>query len=205
MHPEVLDKESQEIFSELEVFSNFYLAGGTALALQIGHRQSVDFDFFSNEPISKDLFARLKAIFSGATITILVNNIDELTVLVDNIKITFLKYPFATILDLVTYKGIKMLCVKEIAVTKAYTIGRRGSLKDYIDLYFIMLDEHSSLNEIIELAEKKYDSEFNTRLFMEQLLYIEDIEEDPIIFIKQQVEKSEMENFFASQIKTIVL
>lgn len=51
--------------------------------------------------------------------------------------------------------GIKLLSAKEVAVTKAYTIGRRGSFKDYIDLYFILKKKISSPEEIIKMAEKK--------------------------------------------------
>ena len=55
----------------------------------------------------------------------------------------------------------------EIAATKVYTIGRRGAYKDYIDLYFILSDQHVTFTDIIDVAEKKFGFEFNSRLFLE--------------------------------------
>ena len=200
MHPEALSDKGKEILSKLKNFSDFYLAGGTALALQIGHRKSVDFDFFSEKEISKNLLNEVKKIFSQNSLSPSVNNPDELTVFIDGTKITFLKYPFPMVSKQIIYEGIKLLSVKEIAATKAYTIGRRGSYKDYIDLYFVILEKHSDLNGIIELAEKKYGGEFNSRLFLEQLVYLEDIKDTEIVFLKSSVEKKEAEDFFQKKI-----
>lgn len=205
MHPEALSDKDKEISSKLKNFSTFYLAGGTALALQIGHRKSVDFDLFSEKKISEDLLRKVKKVFPQNSLTLSVNNLDELTIFIDDVKITFLKYPFPVILKLVDYEGIKMLNIKEIAATKAYTIGRRGSYKDYIDLFFIISERYSNLDEIIELAEKKYGGEFNSRLFLEQILYLEDVKDTEIIFLKQAVGKKEVGSFFQKKIGEIKL
>lgn len=205
MHPEALSDKDKEISSKLKNFSTFYLAGGTALALQIGHRKSVDFDLFSEKKISEDLLRKVKKVFPQNSLTLSVNNLDELTIFIDDVKITFLKYPFPVILKLVDYEGIKMLNIKEIAATKAYTIGRRGSYKDYIDLFFIISEGYSNLDEIIELAEKKYGGEFNSRLFLEQILYLEDVKDTEIIFLKQAVGKKEVGSFFQKKIGEIKL
>lgn len=164
MHLEALTTENKEVFDKLKGFQEYYLAGGTALALQIGHRKSVDFDLFSDKEI-----------------------------------------PFPLILDLLDYEGFKLLSVKEIAVSKAYTIGRRGSYKDYIDLYFVISEGHSSLREIIEIAEKKYGHEFNSRLFLEQLIYLEDVEDTEIIFLKNEVNRDYLKEFFETKIKELKL
>ncbi|MBL7154973.1 MAG: nucleotidyl transferase AbiEii/AbiGii toxin family protein [Candidatus Portnoybacteria bacterium] len=205
MHPEALAKKNKEIFPQLNKFNDFYLAGGTALALQIGHRVSIDFDFFSENEISKNLLSKVKRVFSGTKVKVSVNNPDELTVFIDEAKITFLKYPFLVIFDLIDYQGIKLLSPKEIAAAKAYTIGRRGSYKDYIDLYFIISEKHSDLNEIIEIAEKKYQDEFNSRLFLEQLVYLEDIKANGIDFLRDKIDKKILKEFFEKEIKKIEL
>lgn len=205
MHPEALSEKNQETFIRLKSFPEFYLAGGTALALQIGHRKSIDFDLFSSGEISKDLFTQVKRSFADKIVDLSVNNQDELTVFIDNTKITFLKYPFTILLDLIDHEGVKLLNVKEIAATKAYAIGRRGSFKDYVDLYFVILEGHSSLSEIVEMAEKKYSNEFKARLFLEQLIYLEDIEEEDIIFLKKKVGKDEIKNLLETEVKKIKL
>jgi len=207
MHLEAFTKQSKVIFPRLAEFSDeFYLAGGTALALQIGHRVSVDFDFFSERQIEKPLGSKIKRIFSDFSLSTLVNNPDELTVVVGETKITFLHYPFQLLLDLISYEGARMLTVKEIAVTKAYTIGRRGSYKDYIDLYFVFLENYATLAEVIALAEKKYGNEFNGRLFLEQLVYLADVEDTAIELLRGgPLDPSALESFFVSEIKKFTL
>ncbi len=201
MHPEALPDKNRTIFAELARFKDFYLAGGTALALQIGHRISVDFDLFSEKKIDAALLDKVKGIFLKESFVISVNDPHELTVFLDGIKVTFLYYPFPVLLDFVAYEGANLLSIKEIAATKAYTLGRRGSFKDYIDLYFVFNERHSSLAEVIELAEKKYAGEFNSRLFLEQLIYFDDIEDIEIIFLKQPVSRQKMTAFLKDTIK----
>lgn len=207
MHPEALTEQSKAIFPLLAQFSGeFYLAGGTALALQIGHRVSVDFDLFSERPIEKALGSKVKRVFSDFSVSTLVNNPDELTVVVGETKITFLHYPFPLLLDMILHQGVRMLFVKEIAATKAYTIGRRGSYKDYIDLYSVFSEHYVTLAEVIELAEKKYGSEFNGRLFLEQLVYLTDIEDTAIELLRgKPLDPPALESFFADEIKKLTL
>lgn len=205
MHEEVLTETGKKLFSKLKQFTPFYLAGGTALALQLGHRISVDFDLFSNDEIPKTLLPKVKNIFSDTTIITSINNPDELTIFVDSVKITFIRYPFPVVLPLCAHDGLPLLQTKEIAATKAYTLGRRGEYKDYIDLYFLLANHHISLKEIIMLAEKKYANEFNGRLFLEQLVYLEDIEETDIQFLKEKISKTKLSDFFEKTVQDISL
>ncbi len=201
MHQEVLEQKNLKVLALLKNFPGFYLAGGTALALQLGHRRSIDFDLFSNKKIPADLLKKAEQVFTGWQVKILVNNSDELTVMAGGIKVTFLFYPFPVLLQLKEFQGIKLLSAKEIAVTKAYTIGRRGSFKDYVDLYFILKKKTANLEEIIKMAEKKFEGNFNARLFLEQLVYLDDVEDVDIVFIKEPVTKTNIASFFTKIIK----
>lgn len=203
MHPEVLDEKRKKIFSRLHHFGNCYLAGGTALALQIGHRTSLDFDLFLHKAIPKTLFSKVKKVFPGAAIEPLVNNRDELTVLVRGIKLTFFHYLFPAVRAFKHYQGVSLTSVKEIAADKAHTIGRRGKYRDYVDLYFILFEKHASLDELMKLADKKFGAEFNSRLFLEQLIYLQDVEEDPIFLLRGAVSKSSIRTFFEEKIKEV--
>jgi len=205
MHPEALNNECKEIFAKLNNFDDFYLAGGTALSLQIGHRISIDFDFFSEKEIPEKLLDEVEKTFFDKKVVVSVNNPDELTVFADEVKISFIKYPFPVLFDFVEYEGVKLLNVKEIAATKAYTIGRRGTYKDYADLYFIISKDFLSLDKIIEISDKKYGSEFNSRLFLEQLIYLEDVDDSEILFLKEKMDKKYLKNFFENEIKKIKL
>jgi len=91
MQIEVLKSKQQKIFSYLLKFPEFYLVGGTALALQIGHRMSIDFDLFSKNNITPALLAKIKRVFKDYKIEISLRNREQLTVKIDGVKIDFVK------------------------------------------------------------------------------------------------------------------
>jgi hypothetical protein len=203
MHTEALTEQGLQLFPALAAFDDFYLAGGTALALQIGHRLSVDFDLFCDGPIDRTLLSKVKKTFAGFPVEPVINNPDELTAFIDQVKTTFLSYPFPVVDPLVSLDGLRMLSVKEIGATKAYTIGRRGTYKDYVDLYFIVVEHHASLEEIIGMAEQKFRHEFNSRLFTEQLLFMDDVLDYQIDFLKLPVRPVAITAFFRDRIREL--
>ena len=205
MHPEALTEQGEKLFPEFKEFDGFYLAGGTGLALQVGHRISEDFDFFTENYLSDNLLGSVEEVFKHQEVSPAVNNSEELTVFIDETKITFLRYPFELINRLKVYRGVSIMKVGEIAATKAYTVGRRGSFKDYVDLYFCMRKGHTSLIEIIDLAREKYGEKFNARLFLEQLLYLEDIQSTSLRFLGKAVDKNKIKTFFEKEISKIDL
>lgn len=197
MHREVLTKKGAELFGFLSRFDDFYLAGGTGLALQLGHRISVDFDLFIDGAIERSLLPKVQAVFGPSrSVSPLVNSTEELTVLVDGVKMTFLSYPFPTFDPFVSLDGVFALTVREIAATKAYTIGRRGSFKDYVDLYFVLSGRHATLGEVIDLAERKCGDAFNSRLFMEQIVFVDDLEDTEVEFLAHPVDRDDIKTFF---------
>lgn len=199
MYLEALDEKRKKVFDTLigsSSVENFELGGGTALALQIGHRISFDFDFFTTSFLNKNLLKDLEKELSGNSFKILGNSIEELTFLIDGVKVTFLHYPFPRLLPCVNLNGVKAFAPLEIASTKAYTIGRRIEYKDYIDLYFLLKQKGISLRKILDLSEKKYGGSFNSRLFLSQLLLESDVKETTINFLNESVTKKEVFRFF---------
>lgn len=202
IHLEILDKERRELLIKLSVkFPEFVLGGGTALALQIAHRQSFDLDFFSPEEISKKLLEKIKRIIP---ITKVVRDTaDELTLYSHNIKITFLSYPFPIFFQKVEVRdGIKYFSVEAIAIQKAYTIGRRGVWRDYFDLYSIF-KTGGLISEIIAGATRSYGEVFNPKIFLEQLVYFDDLDDLTIIPIENQTTASpeEIKEFLKTKVK----
>lgn len=195
MHPEVLSEQTKAVWDKCGFLKGFYLAGGTALALQLGHRISVDLDFFSDNPIRRTLLSEIEGIFGP--VHILVKNKDELTVIANEVKMTFLHYPFLLLHPTVFSNIVPLASVKDIVSMKAYTLGRRQSIKDYIDLYFIFLKNLISLSDAMEEARKKYGDIFNDRLFLEQLLYSDDLEDEEINWIQEKVGKETIRDFFS--------
>ncbi len=200
MHQEALNDNTKAIWEKCGFLSDGYLAGGTALAFQIGHRQSIDLDFFFAAPIQKTLLDVIEQKFGGVIVPS-VKTADELTVLISGVKTTFLHYPFP-LLDTTVPSGVVPLAsIRDIASMKAYALGRRQSLKDYVDLYVILLKKLTPLGVIIEDAKQKYGEAFNDRLFLEQLLYTDDLEEEPILWLTGSVSKEGMREFFENLVR----
>jgi len=205
MHLEAINSEGQKIFKKLKNFPQFYLAGGTALALQIGHRISEDFDLFSEGDIPSNLIQKIEKVFKDEKIKVVISHPEQLSLIIGKSKVEFIKYPFPLILDVVEYEKVKIAQVCEIGAMKAYNLERRASYKDYVDLFFIISEGHCSLLKIIKICKKKFKEKFDQRLFLEELVYLEDVKEEPIDFLKKKVSKKEIEKFFQKEIKKIKL
>ncbi|HEY4509924.1 MAG TPA: nucleotidyl transferase AbiEii/AbiGii toxin family protein [Candidatus Paceibacterota bacterium] len=203
MHPEAITSKQKEILKKLPIPPDFYLVGGTALALQIGHRISVDFDFFTSKQIPSNILDLLQKIFGVNEVEVVLNVSYQLTTRISGVEVTYFRYPFPPLFPFIPYDKMKLLSIAEIAASKAHTIGRRATRKDYVDLYFIFKEKHANLQEIIGIAQKKYKEEFDPRLFLEQLLYLEDVPVTPITFLKEEPDHDEILLFFETIIKKV--
>jgi len=206
MHLETLTLEGRKILSKIDALPDFYLAGGTGLALQLGHRISVDFGFMSSKVIPSKLLNTAEKLAGALKLSsrIVVNNRGELTLFIGETKLTFLHYPFPVLSPLVSFEKIRIASILEIAAMKAYTLGRRGVFKDYVDIYFI-LKNGEPLKSIGDLASQKYGDSFDMRLFLEQLVYLRDIEDTYIQFLKGKVDKKKLQKFFEEKIRQFSL
>lgn len=207
LHLELLDKTRREVLEKLiPIISGFILGGGTALALQLAHRKSFDFDFFSSFKIPKTLLEKLSKKFIIENVVI--DTSDELTFFTnDNIKITFLYYPFkALFTHLESKHELRLFSVKDIALQKAYTIGRRGEYRDYFDLYTILKQRRISLKEIINGAKQIYSGAFDEKLFLEQLVYFTDLRSFDITPASQNSlpTPGEVKQYFERLVKTYI-
>lgn len=203
LHLELLDKKRQELLQKLIPFTEgFILGGGTALALQLAHRKSFDFDFFSPTQISNKLLEKLSQVTPIENVV--VDTLDELTFFTNGIKATFLYYPFKSIFKHIeTAEGLRVFSVKEIALQKAYTIGRRGEYRDYFDLFTILKHEYIGLKEIISGAKEVYNGAFDEKLFLEQLVYFGDLRSFEVIPVSQAPlpKPDEIKEYFGTLVK----
>jgi len=174
MHEKVLSKKQVKLLPLLESFSDkFGLVGGTAIALHLGHRRSVDYDLFTlDELVSEDVrnIVRQKHTIQETLVDLPI----ELSIVVDEVKITFLKYPFKIKFSERFKDIIKTPDITTLAAMKAFSLGRRAKWKDYVDLYFIF--KEIQFKKVVEKAEDLFSGEFNQKLFREQLSYFEDID-----------------------------
>lgn len=175
MFPDILHEHQQELLPALKGFSKkFYLVGGTAIALQIGHRRSIDFDLFTDKPIDK---FKIKPHFQAPHVIqkILWEDHDQIHLMVNQVKITFFRYPFAIPATVSFQQVIKMPDLLNLAAMKALALGGRAKWKDYVDLYFL-LKNYFSLREISANAKQLFEGAFNPKLFREQLSYYKDVD-----------------------------
>jgi len=203
MHQEVLKPKQREIFEKLHHFSDFYLVGGTALALQIGHRVSDDFDFFRNKELDKSFISKVYRIFQDHNINISFRHSEQINLEIDSIKFNFVRYKYPLIFKLNQFKRVNLASPKEIALMKASTLGMRITLKDYVDFYYILKDKIISLEGIIKGCEKKYKDEFNGRLFIEQLISVDETDKVKIEFLKNKVSRKQMQELFEQEVRKI--
>ena len=160
----------------------YYLAGGTALALQTGIRNSYDFDFFVQDNFDENLLVdELNKLGN-----LQVNTCREGTVhaILDNVKLTFLYFPNKLLepkIELQEIKGLYIASIKDIAIMKLIAISQRGTKKDFFDLYYICNNFDISIKEILELLDKKYEkNKINYIHIIQSLSYFEDAEDEEL-------------------------
>lgn len=174
MLTKVLTKNQQELLPLISQFSpQFYLVGGTALSLQIGHRRSIDFDFFSDKDFKNDLIIKKIRRYYPISETF-INSKNELTIKTHEVKMTWYNFPFVVPHKVDWEKIITMPDIKTIAAMKVYALGQRAKWKDYVDLYFIF--QEYSLAEVVNRAKKLFPNQINERLLREQLDYFADVD-----------------------------
>lgn len=174
----ILNQSQKDLLPLIQQFqSDYYLVGGTAIALLLGHRESIDFDLFTyknkNQLKTK---ANLQSKISDNIISIFEGK-DQAHFILNGVKLTFFNFPHAIPVNKV-FEGIRMPNLLTLAAMKAFALGGRAKWKDYVDLYFI-LNQGVSLDEIIIHADLLFNSSnatlFNYRNFMEQLMYYNDV------------------------------
>lgn len=186
LHKEILTPEQIGLLPVIKHFSkNFGLVGGTAVALQIGHRESVDFDLFPKKPGAKFDISVLKRSFSRKALMTKIFKAQEgeLTFMTrTGVKVTFFDFEYAVPYTVPFDKWITMPDLLTLAAMKAFAIGYRAKWKDYVDLYFIVRD-HYPLQEITVRANELFKGHFNERLLRQQLSFFDDVSyKEPIVF-----------------------
>jgi hypothetical protein len=174
------------------VFENYFLVGGTALSLQLGHRISDDIDLFTRTDINKDeIFDFLNKNYTGKY---QINNIQNiiLQIAIDDIKVDFVKYDYNLIEEVKTEEGIKYLGKKDISAMKLMAVANRGDqAKDFIDIYYLL--QELSLNEMFDYYKKKYNQN-DINSIKRSLVYFDDVTDSNWVSVKLLNDKLSVEN-----------
>jgi hypothetical protein len=176
MHQAVLSNHQRDLLELIRHFSgDFYLAGGTAVALQAGHRRSVDFDLFNSREISTQTLVNSIISHDYSIDHVFTQTRDELTLAVNSVRVSFIYYPFAVEHEVWFRNIITMPDLLTLGALKAYALGRRAKWKDYVDLY-ILLSRYFHLAQLVARSRAIFKDAFNERLFREQLCFFDDVD-----------------------------
>ena len=202
LHYETIDARTLDLLKRLLAipeFQNLRLVGGTALALQLGHRISVDLDLFGSVDVDINRAVDLLNGFSdvqvqGSTKNMMFFNIE-------GVKVDIVNYPYKWIDNQIEEDGLRLAAVNDIAAMKLSAITNRGTKKDFVDLYFLL--EQFSLNELIELYTNKYP---DGQIFfvLKSLAYFEDAEPQPMPKMLIDIDWNDVKRRITDSVKKLV-
>ena len=178
LHLETIEPDTLELLRSIQkspVFADTRLAGDTALALQLGHRKSIDLDFFGHLPLSGNELTHLLTTF-GETTQAGQSRLTS-TFFINQIKVDFVDYPYPWLDDALETDGLRLASIRDIAAMKLSAITNRGTRKDFVDLAFLL--ERHPLSRLIAAYCEKYPNAPQF-LLLKSLSYFEDAEETPM-------------------------
>jgi len=195
MHREILTENQVELLPLLGQFRReFYLVGGTAIALYIGHRRSIDFDLVKFSSLHPQSIIT-KVTHFGFPYSVTRRVSEQLNMTINEVKFTFFEYPFNLDAKKKFENILRMPELIDLAAMKAYALGRRSKWKDYVDFYFLLRD-HFSLDEISERAGAIFEQLFSPKLFRAQISYFQDINYmEPVDYLVPVPSEDEIRQF----------
>jgi len=180
----------------LPQFNDFLLVGGTSLALQIGHRISIDLDLFTTSKVDIDAIPNQISHFDK--IKIINRTPSILNLFIGNVKVDFVSYTYPFLHSPVLVDDLKLASIEDIAAMKLAAIVGRGSKKDFIDLFFLL--QRYTLIQLLEFYNSKYPdgSDF---LVYKSLTYFEDADIEPMPNMIQAIEWATVKKQIISEVR----
>ncbi len=203
-HWEVLPRSTAETWPVLRNISGidkFYLAGGTGLALQIGHRLSRDLDFFSADRFEvEELISDLSAL---GNFQLEMKAKQSVTGIFNQTKLSFLGYPYSLLKKTIVIRAVRVADIADIACMKIDAISTRGAKRDFIDLFFIA--QKAPLGLLLKSFEQKYASlRYNLMHVKKSLVYFDDAEADMMPEMLKSSDWATIKAFFQEEIKKLI-
>jgi predicted nucleotidyltransferase component of viral defense system len=189
-------------FSQSKIGNRFYLAGGTALSLQIGHRLSVDLDFFSPTEDIPAIRAELENALAPFHSALADSSWGNLVYLAKGIRIGFYGYGFPLVAPMVEIQWMRLASIEDIALMKLDAMLARAARKDFYDLYFIC--KNIPLKKLFKKADQKYPSvrDFETQV-AKRLVYFENAEDESEPSLVGSVSWQTVKEYFIKQVKEL--
>ncbi len=205
INPKFLPNKSQKVFkvlSQMPIWDDFYIGGGTGLILRFGHRISADFDLFSpnnrlSSPERRIIHQLLKK--SGKTIVESTRE-GSFRVTFEGVTLGFFHYDYPLMTPLEKFSKVRIASLEDIALMKIAAIIGRGSKKDFIDVYYI-LKNGIKLPKLLKLSRKKFSHVRDVSIqALQALVYFDDAEDEPIPRMSSPIKWETVKSFFIREI-----
>jgi hypothetical protein len=183
LHREVLSEAQERVLPRLGAFATsrgFYLGGGTAVAVYMGHRRSVDFDWFTDGKLEDPLVLAEVARAEGLNLQGVQVAPGTLHAVLEGVRVSFFEYPYPRIGEAVAWAdyAIDLASLDDLACMKLAAVAQRGSRKDFVDLHTIAL-AHRPFEELLDLYKRKYPAGDIAPVLI-GLTYFDDAEDEPM-------------------------
>ena len=182
------------------IAKHFYLAGGTGLALQLGHRTSVDIDLFTPDCFNSELYSTAITERGGQVIQAEEGGVHGV---VSGVKVSFLLYPYKMLQPLQPFHGIHIASIADIAAMKAVAISQRGDKKDFFDMYEI-LKEMSPHDLKTHFLDKFSEARINCYHILKSFFYFDDADRQPDPISLNGTTWDQVKVFFVSNEKMLM-
>lgn len=203
-HRKVIPASTEECLRALKgagALDGFYLAGGTGLALQFGHRLSLDLDFFCSDPFDEAaLVQRIEALSGFALVS---RAPQTLHATVESTKVSFLGYKYPVLYPASSFLDVPVADPHDIACMKVSVLSARGAKRDFIDLYYCA--QRYGLAEILALFERKYEQAHCSKVHvLKSLTYFADAVKEPMPHMLVPLAWNEVELFFRREVPRLI-
>ena len=198
LHYETIAPATLELLKRLMAepqLADTRLVGGTALALQLGHRSSIDLDLFGH--FSCDDIQLRKVLSSLGELQVINTSENVKLFTIDTVKVDVVNYDSPWIDEMIYEDGLRLASVPEIAAMKVRAIVGRGTRKDFVDMYYLL--QQFSMNEIMDLFCKKYP-DMNEFIAIRSLTYFEDAEMAPMPVMHTSTPWETMKSFITKSV-----
>lgn len=204
MHPKVLTRQAWTIVRQLtakHLLDGWQLAGGTGLALQLGHRSSEDLNLFSSQAFDPDTCVHRLA--SLGKVMIQHRAAGTLHAAVDGIRVSFLQSQSEFLFAGTPYRGLTVADPRDIAIMKLVAVGGCGSRKDFVDLFFLFRSG-VGLETTLDLLRQRFSGvDYNEYHLMKSLVYFDDAEAEPMPTMIRQVPWDEIKTTIIAEVRRL--
>jgi Nucleotidyl transferase AbiEii toxin, Type IV TA system len=201
-HKEVISEQVARALGELQtipIAARFYLAGGTGLALHLGHRRSVDLDFFLGDDFDVEFLLQKFQILEGFSLvskspgTVYAN--------IRETKVSFIAYVYPMLFPFERFLGAKIADPRDISCMKLSAIASRGTKRDFVDLY--VLAKQYGVDQLLVWFKQKFaQTNYSIVHILKSLVYFEEAEQDPMPDMLVPLSWDDVKRFFAREVAT---